>query len=217
MRLQAVILTRARFSPPRRACVPALRVSVTLSRKRESITGPRRWWMVVARERTAGDGKRRSVRARGLKAGAGLRGPYGTSVRHSWPTWILLVPAITLVSIRPLRSSFLPSRSSPSLKKLCTQTRSAMHACVPFSPSSSTSPFFSLHVALSFNLSEIFRVFHRRKCMPTDISTTPATRRVRIHDDATTFARSRGRHAPLPADRDEKCLPILLPSAVRSR
>jgi len=57
MRLQAVILTRARFSPPRRACVSALRVSVTLSRKRESITGPRRWWMVVDGE--GKDGKRR--------------------------------------------------------------------------------------------------------------------------------------------------------------
>lgn len=34
----------------------------------------------------------------GLKAEAGLRGPYGTSVRHIWPTWTLLVPAVTLIS-----------------------------------------------------------------------------------------------------------------------
>jgi hypothetical protein len=88
----------------------------------------------MARERTERDGKRCSARARGLKAGAGLRGPYGTSVRHSWPTWILLVPAIILVSTMSL---LLPPFAPIFPKELSAQTRSAMRACVlslPFHP-----------------------------------------------------------------------------------
>lgn len=41
--------------------------------------------MVVAKGRTERDV---AYGPGGLKAGAGLRGPYGTSVRHTWPTWI---------------------------------------------------------------------------------------------------------------------------------
>lgn len=51
--------------------------------------------MVVAKGRTERDV---ACGPGGLKAGAGLRGPYGTSVRHTWPTWILLIPTVTLIS-----------------------------------------------------------------------------------------------------------------------
>jgi len=51
--------------------------------------------MAVAEERTERDVAHGPG---GLKAEAGLRGPYGTSVRHIWPTWTLLVPAVTLIS-----------------------------------------------------------------------------------------------------------------------
>lgn len=55
------------------------------------------------------DGKRCSMRGPGgLKAEAGLRGPYGTSVRHTWPT---LDPPLSLRSPSSL-SLFLPSVSS---------------------------------------------------------------------------------------------------------
>lgn len=51
--------------------------------------------MAVAKERTERDV---AYGPEGLKAEAGLRGPYGTSVHHTWPTWTLLVPAVTLIS-----------------------------------------------------------------------------------------------------------------------
>jgi len=51
--------------------------------------------MVVAEGRTERDV---ACGPGGLQAGAGLRGPYGTSVRHTWPTWILLISTVTLIS-----------------------------------------------------------------------------------------------------------------------
>lgn len=77
------------------------------------------------------DGKRCSVPGPGgLKAGAGLRGPYGTSVRHTWPTWALLVPAVTLIStllFLSLRSiSFFLVSLSPSSFSLPGQRSSPL-------------------------------------------------------------------------------------------
>lgn len=61
--------------------------------------------MVVAKGRTERDVARGPG---GFKAGAGLRGPYGTSVRHTWPTWILLIPTVTFISTLPFFSLSFP-------------------------------------------------------------------------------------------------------------
>lgn len=73
----------------------------------------------------------------GLKAEAGLRGPYGTSVRHIWPTWTLLVPAVTLISTSLSLFLFLSLFTSIFLRKLSfldlTKYRSSVMHSVLFS------------------------------------------------------------------------------------
>lgn len=58
-----------------------------------------------------------ACRPGGLKAGAGLRGPYGTSVHHTWPIWILLIPTVTLIST-PLSFSLSFPPSAPIFSKV---------------------------------------------------------------------------------------------------
>lgn len=77
--------------------------------------------MVVAKVRTERDV---ACGPEGLKAGAGLRGPYGTSVRYTWPTWILLIPTVTFISMplffSPSFPPFLSSQRSSSFWILLT-------------------------------------------------------------------------------------------------
>lgn len=90
--------------------------------------------MAVAKERTERDV---AYGPGGLKAEAGLRGPYGTSVRHIWPTWTLLVPAVILISTSLSLFLFLSLFTSIFLRKLSfldlTKYRSSVMHSVLFS------------------------------------------------------------------------------------
>lgn len=115
--------------------------------------------MAVAEERTERDVAHGPG---GLKAEAGLRGPYGTSVRHIWPTWTLLVAAVTLISA-PLSLS-LPFSFSLRifLKKLSflDLTQISHHAFHPLSTISRfLAPSVSFHLRRHLSRNPSFFVF----------------------------------------------------------
>lgn len=164
------------------------------------------------------DGKRCSVRARGLKAGAGLRGPYGTSVRHICPTWIL-IPTVTLIST-PLSFSLSFPPLAPIFSKefsfldLPQRSNIHMHSVLfSFHASISGLPVFCffffqaivIHPKISHFLFCIFcstyTVYHRKRIPNISI---PSVMLYQC-DNIRSFALcTPSELAPLPPDRDEK-------------
>lgn len=170
--------------------------------------------MAVAKERTERDVAHEPG---GLKAEAGLRGPYGTSVRHIWPTWTLLVP-VTLISA-PL-SLFLFLFASIFLKKLSFLDLTNIASYIPFSFRfndvlfSDSFYLFPSHSSLVPSKSLIFLYIFF--CY---VHTLLAIINILGHDErrrdgaSVRLART---SAPLLTGT-RKCLPILLPTVARSR
>lgn len=175
--------------------------------------------MAVAKERTERDV---AYGPGGLKAEAGLRGPYGTSVRHIWPTWTLLVPAVTLISTSLSLFLFLSLCTSIFLRKLSfldfTKYRSSVMHSVLFSSQRYLVFWFILSLSTSvvtcpvenprFSFFFILRTY-----------TTCHHKSILGHDEHQRDGASvctPGKRAPLLAGT-RKCLPILLPTVARSR